>query len=222
MSISLFFFYLQYKLNQVTNRLLSSLFNSANTDVNLPVNSLPINHTNSVPYARDIEFSSNQVDLGGAENLIRHAYLVSDLMLELNQSPVKVTSPIQLLQNENRTISTYLEIENSPIFTKRFNSFSLVSIESQFISSIDSSVSGAAYKLGLDGKLLSSMNNNTTISKLTNASIEQNLSIGKQTRWLTRSLPITECLSNSNFTYSQAKSLIGNPAFNSTLASKNI
>jgi len=173
-----------------------------------------------------VSLSPNNTNLKGAEKLVRQAYKVSNVMAELDHSQVKLDSGGFVFQNTNRMISAYLEISDSPFAGsegfEHFEGFSLPSLESNFESSVDACISASAHKLRLDGNTLSSSNKDKALYSLLNHSIEQNLSVGKQTRWLLRSLPVSECLSNSNFTYSQAKALVGNPSFNSSISSKNI
>ena len=221
----MFFYYLQYKVTSYMSKFYSSVFSSytsapSNSDLDLPSHSSePISTNRDLP----VNFSTNYVNLKGADNLVRQAYKVSDILVELDHPTVKLSKTNILFQNTNRVVSAYLDVANDKTASAQgFRSFSLSSLELNFLSRVNSPTATYAHKLRLDGNTLASSNKDKDLYNVLNHSIEQNLSVGKQTRWLLRSLPISECLSNSNFTYSQAKVLVGNPSFNSSISSKNI
>ena len=223
--ISLSFYYLQFKITFYMSKLYSSAFGSyANTSssINLNLPSYSPEATN-VRHNLSVNFSPNYVNLKGADSLVRQAYKVSDILVELDHPTIKLSKTNFLFQNTNRVVSAYLDVASDKSNSAQgFRSFSLSSLESNFLSRVSSPVNASAHKLRLDGNTLASSNKDKDLHNILNHSIEQNLSVGKQTRWLLRSLPISEYLSNSNFTYSQAKVLVGNPSFNSSISSKNI
>jgi len=166
-------------------------------------------------------FSPNNVNIKEASSLFRQAYRVSDIMTELDCSSIHTINRPLSLQNSNRAISAYLEIRTSDSYSSHIG-LRLSNLESTFIGKVNSSISSIAYKLGTDASKITSLNENVAINSAFSYSIEQNLSVAKQTRWIARNLPISEYLSNSNFTYSQAKALVGNQMFKSSMSSKNV
>ena len=225
-SISLFFYYIQLKVSCYMNSIYSALFNRkfSNQSSTVPVLGTPITKSQGFKYINPSPtFRSSNVNLRGADGMIRHAYRVSDIMSELDLLIDKPDTPTRPISNTNRAISAYLDA-NHVIRGCSLPSqlFSLVDLEVSFANSAKLSAAGSANKLRLDGGALSLTNAQPDLHNLLNHSVKENLSVGKQTRWLLRSLPISECLSTSNFTYSQAKLLVGNPSFNSTISSKNI
>ena len=217
--ISLFFYYLQARLTSYLNKIYSSIFGNFLFSNNLPTSTDSNNTNSNLVCKSDLSLVSDRVNLKGAENIVRHAYKVSDLMLKLNQTELRITTQYPLFKNTNRLISAYLEV-SKPNHTQSYKTFSLSNLESSFIQKLDLSLSNSVYKLNLNSNYLNSSNNSLT--NILDYSINENLSVAKQSRWLLRNIPVSECLSNSNFTYTQAKSLLGNASYNSLISSKNI
>lgn len=220
--ISLFFYYLQAKVTSYLDKVYATVFGSTlfNNDLPAPINNIN-NNSEQVSNKLEVAFSPIHVNLKGAENVVRQAYRVSDVMIELNQTTPKLSSDYPLFKNTNRVISAYLEVSR-PSIPKSQETFSLSKLESSFTEKVESSLANSVYKLRLDGNSLTKANTNSDLSNILDYSINENLSVAKQSRWLLRSLPVSECLSNSNFTYTQAKLLVGNAAHNSLISSKNI
>lgn len=189
----------------------------------LPIDAMnPTNNANTSKPFSGFEFSSHHLNLKGSETVVRQAYRVSDVMLELSYKPADEMRGYVALKGANRVISAYLETTKIKSSSSRFKPFRLTDLEVSFIDNIGLSSSGLAYKTRLDANSLAKSYSDKNLSNLIDYSINENLSVAKQSRWLLRNLPVSECLSNSNFTYTQAKSLIGNPVYNSTISSKNI
>lgn len=163
----------------------SSVFSSyasapSNSDLDLPSHS-----SESISTNRDlpVNFSTNYVNLKGADNLVRQAYKVSDILVELDHPTVKLSKTNILFQNTNRVVSAYLDVANDKTASAQgFRSFSLSSLELDFLSRVNSPTSAYAHKLRLGGNTLASSNKDKDLYNTLNHSIEQNLSVGKQTR----------------------------------------
>ena len=225
-SASLFFYYVQLKMHRYMNSVYSSLFNQqlSNRSSTILSSAVPNTVKQGFKYVSSSPtFRSSSVNLRGADEVIRHAYRVSDVMSELDLAVGKPTTPIYSLSDTNRTMLAYLDADHAISGCGQPTQlFSLVDLEVSFANSAKLSAAGSASKLRLDGGTLALTDGQTDLHNLISQSIKGNLSVGKQTRWLLRSLPVSECLSTSNFTYSQAKLLVGNPSFNSAISSKNI
>lgn len=128
-----------------------------------------------------INFSPNNVNVKEVSSLVRQAYRVSDIMTELDHSSAYTISRTLSFQNSNRVISAYLETCTSDSYSSHIG-LSLSNLESTFISKVSSGISSIAYKLGTDAAKVTSLNENVAINSAFNYSIEQNLSVAKQTR----------------------------------------
>lgn len=218
----MFFYNLQVRLENYVNQLHLFIFGGAKTCLkeDLPTPNKVEEVISNEEKKLVTNFMSKNPNLKGAEGLVKHAYKVSNIMIELSHDP-QIRKQTVNFTGTNRVISAYLEVSSNNS-TARTPAFALHNLESSFIDSIDSGMSSMAYKLRLNGKSLASSNVDKILHTAVNQSISDSLSIAKQTRWLTRNLPVSECLSVSNFTYTQAKILVGNPLFNSAASSKNI
>ena len=155
----------------------SNSFNNSMDATNIQASA---NNAHSNTTQLPITFSNNKVNLNGAEDLVRRAYKVSNLILEVNSPALNTSKSPIILQGANRIVQAYLE--SSPTSkASSFKPFSLHNIESRFISDIDSAIASSAYKLSLTGKTLSS-NSNSELRSVLNHSINENLSVAKQNR----------------------------------------
>lgn len=128
-------------------------------------------------------FRSSSVNLRGADEVIRHAYRVSDVMSELDLAVGKPTTPIYSLSDTNRTMLAYLDADHAISGCGQPTQlFSLVDLEVSFANSAKLSAAGSASKLRLDGGTLALTDGQTDLHNLISQSIKGNLSVGKQTR----------------------------------------
>jgi hypothetical protein len=102
-------------------------------------------------------------------------------MVELNQTAPKLDGNYPLFQNTNRVISAYLEVSR-PSIPRSQEAFSLSKLELSFTEKVEASLANSAYKLRLDGNSLTKANVNSDLPNVLDYSINENLSVAKQSR----------------------------------------
>jgi hypothetical protein len=168
-------------VNNYLNNLYASLFGYNNTQDLPSETSLPAVVKEQNTNKLDVSFSNNNVNLDDADTLIRQAYKVSDIMTELSYTPTDLKGKSPIFQNTNRIVSAYLEVCGTEIKRVSAN-FNLYSLESNFIDNVSSGVDSLAYKISLNAKDMNVNGSDNSLHTILHYSIEQNLSVGKQTR----------------------------------------
>lgn len=127
-------------------------------------------------------------------------------------------------QQLNNALGSYI-LSNNNAATKHntYGSYSLYELEKAFSLTAVPEFSKGNNKVNLNLALLnqSSMVDHN-LSKLLNLSVVNNLNIAKESRWFLKNSPITERLGIANFSYTQAKNLIGSPTSQSNYSDSSV
>jgi hypothetical protein len=101
--------------------------------------------------------------------------------------------------------------------------YKIFDLEKSFILSSVPDSTRLNNKINLNLAILNQSSNvDNTLPNLLNLSIINNLNIAKESRWFLKNSPITERLGIANFSYTQAKNLIGSPLTQSSKSDSSV
>jgi len=124
----------------------------------------------------------------------------------------------------NNALGSYI-LSNNNTAAKRstYDNYSLYELEKAFSLTAVPELSKGNNKINLNLSLLNqSYSVDHNLTKLLNLSVVNNLNIAKESRWFLKNSPITERLGIANFSYTQAKNLIGSPTSQSSYSDSSV
>lgn len=116
-------------------------------------------------------------------------------------------------------LSLFLSSATSDYINNSITSSPSIHRNKNYLNSTSTLLSNRYYN---SNTTLSKVSQDATLSQVYANSINENLNLANQTRWLLKMSPISEKLISNNFSFTQAKQLLGSSATNSSSSSDNI
>jgi hypothetical protein len=152
--------------------------------------------------------------------VLLHKLYTSKSTLDNSTNSLTLPSLTHNLPSTDNLINIFMKTRaNSYVNKLSPSSYTFIKTSNLILKS-SSTTNNTIFNNALDLSALNSKNN--FILETYNSSINENLNLANQTRWLLKTYPITEKLVSDNFNFTQAKTLLGSTSVNSSTSSNNI